>query len=258
MSPSPEPMVPLLHPRRGSVGQVFQLAYPVVLTQLSITMMGVVDAAIVGRLGATELASVGFAGIWLMTAFNLFFGTASGVQTFISQEDGAGAERRCGPWEKGRQNKKDTDTVDSDVKIEAEILPEATAARKVEHPRPTVISSAPKPPAPAISLPPPVLPAMKSVLPPPPTERTRRTARTPRGPAQESLAKAAYKQQVEPARPPRTRTTPQPVTPNRTNLPPDVRVLRRLLADRTGQRAAVALCEVLGPPIALRDSHLER
>ncbi len=91
-------MVPLLHPRRGSVGQVFQLAYPVVLTQLSITMMGVVDAAIVGRLGATELASVGFAGIWLMTAFNLFFGTASGVQTFISQEDGAGAERRCGPW----------------------------------------------------------------------------------------------------------------------------------------------------------------
>ena len=33
------------------------------------------------------------------------------------------------------------------------------------------------------------------------------------------------------------RATRQPVTPNRTNLPPDVRVLRRLLADRTGQRA---------------------
>ena len=98
MPPSPEIPLPARPSRRGGVREVFELAYPVVLTQLSLTAMGIVDAAIVGRLGATELAAVGFAGIWLMTAFNLFFGTASGVQTFVSQEDGAGAKRRCGPW----------------------------------------------------------------------------------------------------------------------------------------------------------------
>ncbi|MBW2294691.1 MAG: hypothetical protein JRG94_20625, partial [Deltaproteobacteria bacterium] len=40
----------------GGVRQVAHLAYPVILTHLSITMMGVVDSAMVGQLGATELA----------------------------------------------------------------------------------------------------------------------------------------------------------------------------------------------------------
>lgn len=62
------------------------------------TTMGFIDSAMVGRLGATELASVGFAGIWGWTCFNLFFGTSSAVQTFVSQAHGAGDERSCGSW----------------------------------------------------------------------------------------------------------------------------------------------------------------
>ncbi len=84
--------------RRGSVPEVFDLAYPVVLTQMATTAMGVVDSAMVGRLGATELASVGFAGVWMWTCFSLFHGTASGVQTFVSQADGAGEQIHCGAW----------------------------------------------------------------------------------------------------------------------------------------------------------------
>jgi MATE family multidrug resistance protein len=84
--------------RSGSVREVFDLAYPVVLTQLSTTSMGVVDSAMVGRLGPTSLAAVGFGGIWLWTLFSLFYGTASGVQTFVSQADGAGQRERCGAW----------------------------------------------------------------------------------------------------------------------------------------------------------------
>ena len=84
--------------RSGSVREVFDLAYPVVLTQISATAMGVVDSAMVGRLGATQLAAVGFGGIWMWTFFSLFYGTASGVQTFVSQADGAGEQRRCGAW----------------------------------------------------------------------------------------------------------------------------------------------------------------
>jgi MATE family multidrug resistance protein len=84
--------------RSGSVREVFDLAYPVVLTQISTTAMGVVDAAMVGRLGPTPLAAVGLGGIWLWTLFSLFYGTASGVQTFVSQADGAGQRAHCGAW----------------------------------------------------------------------------------------------------------------------------------------------------------------
>jgi MATE family multidrug resistance protein len=77
---------------------VILLALPVVLTQLSTSLMSVVDSAMVGRVGPTELAAVGFGGIWLWALFSILFGTASGVQTFVSQADGAGATRSCGPW----------------------------------------------------------------------------------------------------------------------------------------------------------------
>ncbi len=83
---------------RGSVREVFHLAVPVVLTQMSMTAMGLIDSAMVGRLGATELGAVGFAGIWSWTSFNFFFGTISAVQTFVAQAWGADREEECGSW----------------------------------------------------------------------------------------------------------------------------------------------------------------
>jgi MATE family multidrug resistance protein len=83
---------------RGSVREVFDLAVPVILTQMSMTAMSFIDSAMVGRLGATELGAVGFAGIWNWTAFNFFFGTISAVQTFVAQAWGADRERECGGW----------------------------------------------------------------------------------------------------------------------------------------------------------------
>lgn len=74
------------------------LAYPVVLTQISITTMQVVDSAMVGSLGTTELAAVGLGGVWMWTAICFFIGTATGVQTFVSQRDGAGQSSDCGAW----------------------------------------------------------------------------------------------------------------------------------------------------------------
>ncbi|MGH0032203.1 MAG: MATE family efflux transporter [Myxococcota bacterium] len=82
----------------GGLREVFELAYPVVLTQISATAMGVVDSAMVGRLGPTQLAAVGFGGIWMWTFFTLFYGTANAVQTFVSQADGAGRRGECGAW----------------------------------------------------------------------------------------------------------------------------------------------------------------
>ena len=68
---------------RGGLREVSALAWPVILSQISSTLMGVVDSAMVGRLGATELAAVGFANVWSWTLFSLFFGAATGVQTFV-------------------------------------------------------------------------------------------------------------------------------------------------------------------------------
>jgi MATE family multidrug resistance protein len=68
------------------------------LTHLSEALMGVVDSAMVGHIGPTELAAVGFASTWLWTLFALLFGAASGIQTFVSQADGAGNRNRCGRW----------------------------------------------------------------------------------------------------------------------------------------------------------------
>jgi len=88
--PSPRP--------RGGVAELSRLAYPVVLSHLSASATHVVDSAMVGRLGATELAAVGYGGVWLWTALTLFMGAATGVQTFVAQADGAGDTRACGRW----------------------------------------------------------------------------------------------------------------------------------------------------------------
>ena len=82
----------------GGVREVLVLAYPVILTQISMTAMGIVDSAMVGSLGATELGAVGFGGIWLWTFLCFFVGTMTGVQTFVSQRSGAGAFSECGGW----------------------------------------------------------------------------------------------------------------------------------------------------------------
>ena len=83
---------------RGGLREVAGLAWPVIVSQMSSTLMGVVDTAMVGHLGATELAAVGFAHIWTWTLFSVFIGTSSGVQTFVAQHHGAGDEARCGGW----------------------------------------------------------------------------------------------------------------------------------------------------------------
>ncbi len=82
----------------GGVREVARLAVPIVLTNISITLMQIVDSAMVGRLGAAELAAVGFGGVWLWTVMCFFVGTTTCIQTFVAQNFGSGREDRCGSW----------------------------------------------------------------------------------------------------------------------------------------------------------------
>ncbi len=83
---------------RGGLREVAVLAGPLVLTQILMTAMGVVDSAIVGRLGAAELGAVGLGGMWVWTLTCFFVGTSTGVQTFVAQHHGAGRAEACGTW----------------------------------------------------------------------------------------------------------------------------------------------------------------
>ena len=74
----------------GGYREVWLLAYPIVITMLSRTAMMFVDTAMVGRLGATELAAVGLAGILTWTLFSFFQGFLGSVNTFVAQRYGAG------------------------------------------------------------------------------------------------------------------------------------------------------------------------
>ncbi|SBR48793.1 MULTISPECIES: MATE family efflux transporter [unclassified Halomonas] len=71
-------------------GKVVRLAWPIMLGMLSQSMLNLVDAALVGRLGETALAGVGLGGyaMFMMTA--LVFGLSSSVQSQTAHRLGAG------------------------------------------------------------------------------------------------------------------------------------------------------------------------
>jgi MATE family multidrug resistance protein len=88
-------------PTRVGIRHVFNLAWPITVSMLSYTVMGVVDTLFVGRLGTGPLAAVGLASVaaYLATAFPN--GLMRGVKVNVAQRTGAGdheAARRLG-WQ---------------------------------------------------------------------------------------------------------------------------------------------------------------
>lgn len=82
--------------RKGGYAEVWHVAYPAVLTMISQTVMTFTDAVMVGRLGAAELAGVGFAGTLVWGLYSFFNGMVNGVNTFVAQDYGAGRYRNIG------------------------------------------------------------------------------------------------------------------------------------------------------------------
>jgi MATE family multidrug resistance protein len=72
-----------------SYRRIFQIAGPVLVTNFSYTMMGVVDTVMVGRLGIAALAAVGLANMIAFSVLSFFWGLMSGVNTLTAQAFGA-------------------------------------------------------------------------------------------------------------------------------------------------------------------------
>ena len=70
--------------------QLFRLALPVTAAQAGTQMMGLVDVAVLGRLGARELAASGLGNAIFFAFAILGTGIVSGLDPLVSQAVGAG------------------------------------------------------------------------------------------------------------------------------------------------------------------------
>lgn len=82
--------------KEGSIREVAGVAWPIVISMLSYTAMGVADTIVVGWIGVTELAAVGLATTAVFLINSLFMGTLHGVKVLSSQATGAGEHDRAG------------------------------------------------------------------------------------------------------------------------------------------------------------------
>jgi len=83
-------------PVRLETRKLLELALPVVGSTVGTMLMGVVDTAMVGRVGREALAAASLGGVWIFGTFLLFQGVLQGMDPLVAQAHGAGDGRRCG------------------------------------------------------------------------------------------------------------------------------------------------------------------
>ena len=72
-----------------SYRHIVAIAWPLLISQLSFTAMGIIDTMMVGRLGVTTLAAVGLANFLTFWLLSFFFGLLTGVNALVAQAVGA-------------------------------------------------------------------------------------------------------------------------------------------------------------------------
>lgn len=77
-------------PTRRELRDVSRLAAPIVAVQVGLMLMGVVDAAMVGRVSATDLAAVALGNFWWVTISLFGAGIVMAIDPVVSQAVGAG------------------------------------------------------------------------------------------------------------------------------------------------------------------------
>lgn len=80
----------------GLTRQIAWLAGPLILQNLSQTLLGVVDTYFVSRMGTNALAAVGLSSVMFFAVFMLFRGTANSTVVFVGRAYGGGEHGRIG------------------------------------------------------------------------------------------------------------------------------------------------------------------
>lgn len=85
--------------QRGNVANSYsaliKLAFPAIISMMSVTFMGMADTIMVGRLGSTELAAVGMGGMLVFTLLSFMWGLSGSVTTLVSHYVGARQFELC-------------------------------------------------------------------------------------------------------------------------------------------------------------------
>jgi multidrug resistance protein, MATE family len=84
-------------PPAGLYREVILLAYPVVLSHLANSLMGLTDIFIMGWVDTAAQGGVGIGALLNWTCGSFFIGTLTIINTFVAQHFGAGERARCGP-----------------------------------------------------------------------------------------------------------------------------------------------------------------
>ena len=79
---------PIIHASSGSINRVWLLAYPIILANMSETLLGVVDTYMVGQLGVAEIGAVGLGSMLAWLFYLPVLGLAMGLNTFVAAADG--------------------------------------------------------------------------------------------------------------------------------------------------------------------------
>lgn len=79
-------------PTRRELRDVARLALPIVVVQVGLNFMGTVDAAMVGRVSAVDLAAVALGNFWWITIALFGAGVVMAIDPVVAQAVGAGAD----------------------------------------------------------------------------------------------------------------------------------------------------------------------
>lgn len=79
-------------PTRHELRDVARLALPIVVVQVGLNFMGTIDAAMVGRVSAVDLAAVALGNFWWITIALFGAGVVMAIDPVVAQAVGAGAD----------------------------------------------------------------------------------------------------------------------------------------------------------------------
>ena len=79
----------IIDPNKSLLQVIWQLAWPVIIEMMLLTVVGIVDMAMVGRLGASSIAAVGLGGQIIMLATTAFAAIRTGTTALVARHIGA-------------------------------------------------------------------------------------------------------------------------------------------------------------------------
>lgn len=79
-----------------SYRQIWEVAYPIILSLIAQNVVNVTDTAFLGRLGEIPLGASAIGGLFYVSLFMLGFGFATGIQILVGRHNGRGTYSRIG------------------------------------------------------------------------------------------------------------------------------------------------------------------